>query len=111
MKRAFRRFLPFVGSCLVLSACAAGSSLHVPGDLSRPARAVAPAAGAPQALVSDFTYAAAPDRIIGRDFDHVRSIVWNGEPGKAMADLVAAVLRERGVATVRGGADAQGAGA
>ena len=109
MKRAFRTLLLFVGPCLVLSACAAGSQLHVPGDLSRPARAVAPAAGAPQAVVADFSYAAAPDGVVGRDFDRVRPIVWKGEPGKAMADLVAGVLGESGVAAVRRGADARGA--
>ena len=109
MKRAFRTLVLFVCPCLVLSACAAGSSLRIPGDLSRPARAVAPAAGAPQAVVADFSYAATPDGVIGRDFDRVRPIVWKGEPGKAMADLVAGVLGERGVAAVRRGADAQGA--
>lgn len=109
MKRAFRTLLLFVAPCLVLSACAAGSSLYVPGDLARPARAVAPAAGAPQAVVADFSYAAAPGGVVGRDFDRVRPIAWKGEPGKAMADLVAAVLRESGVVTVRRGADARGA--
>jgi len=109
VKRLFRTFLLFVGPCLVLSACAAGNELHVPGDLTRPARVVAPAAGAPQAVVADFSYAAAPGGVVGRDFDRVRSIVWKGEPGKAMADLVAGVLGESGVATVRRGADAQGA--
>ena len=108
VKRAFRTLLLFVGPCLVLSACAAGSTLYVPGDLARPARAVAPAAGAPQAVVADFSYAAAPDDVIGRDFDRARPIVWKGEPGKAMADLVAGVLVESGVATVRRGANAQG---
>ena len=83
--------------------------MHVPGDLARPARTVAPAAGAPQVVVADFSYAAAPDGVVGRDFDRVRPIVWKGEPGKAMADLVAGVLGESGVAVVRRGADAQGA--
>jgi len=109
VKRAFRTLLLFIVPCLALSACAAGSTLYVPGDLARPARAVAPAAGAPQAVVEDFSYAAAPDNVIGRDFDRVRPIVWKGEPGKAMADLVAGVLRESGVAAVRRGAGAQGA--
>jgi hypothetical protein len=109
VKRAFRTLLLFVGPCLVLSACAAGSTLHIPGDLARPARAVASRGGAPQAVIADFSYAAAPDGVVGRDFDRARTIAWNGEPGKAMADLVAAVLGERGVATVRRGADAQGA--
>jgi hypothetical protein len=110
VKRAFRTLLLFVGPCLVLSACAAGSSLHVPGDLARPPRAVAPAAGAPQAVVADFSYAAAPDGVLGRDFDRVRPIVWKGQPGKAMADLIAGALGESGVAAVRGGADGPGAG-
>lgn len=109
VKSSFRTLLLFVVPCLVLSACAAGSTLHVPGDLARPAPAVAPAAGAPQAVILDFSYAAAPDGVLGRDFDRVRPIAWKGAPGKAMADLVAAVLGERGVATVRRGADGQGA--
>ena len=110
MKRAFRSLLLFVGPCLILSACAAGSTLHVPGDLTRPGSAVAPGAGAPQAVIADFSFAAVPDGVIGRDFDRARTIAWNGEPGKAMADLVAGVLGERGVATVRRGAGAQDAG-
>jgi hypothetical protein len=110
VKRAFRSLLLFVGPCLVLSACAAGSALHVPGELARPARAAAPAAGVPQAVVVDFSYAAAPDGVIGRDFDRARPIVWKGAPGKAMADLVAGVLGERGVAAVRRGPNAQDAG-
>ena len=110
VKRAFRTLLLFVGPCLVLSACAMGTSLHVPGELTRPARAVAPAPGAPQAVIVDFSYAAAPDGVIGRDFDRARPIVWKGAPGKAMADLVAGVLGESGVAAVRRGANAQGAG-
>jgi len=109
VKRACRTLLLFVCPCLILSACAAGSTLHVPGDLTRPASAVAPKGGAPQAVIADFSYAAAPYGVVGRDFDRARTIAWNGEPGKAMADLVAAVLGERGVATVRKGADAQGA--
>jgi hypothetical protein len=109
MKRAFRTFVLLVCPCLILSACATGSSLHVPGDLTRPARAGAPAAGAPQAVIADFSFAAAPDGVIGRDFDRVRPIVWKGEPGKAIADLVAGVLGERGVATIRRSPDTQGA--
>jgi hypothetical protein len=110
VKRAFRTLLLFVCPILILSACAAGSTLHVPGDLTRPARAAAPRAGMPQAVIADFSFAAAPDGVVGRDFDRARTIAWNGKPGKAMADLVATVLGERGVATVRRGADAQGAG-
>jgi len=111
MKRAFRTVLLFVCPCLILSACGAGSTLHVPGDLTRSAHPSAPRAGAPQAVIADFAFAAAPDGVVGRDFDRARTIAWNGEPGKAMADLIAAVLAERGVVTVRRGADAQGADA
>ena len=108
MKRAFRTFLLLAGLCLVLSACASGSKLYVPGDLTRPTRSSAPPAAAPRAVVADFSYAVPPDGVIGRDFDHARPIVWKGEPGKAMADLVAGVLAESGVAAVRRGANAQG---
>jgi len=108
-KRDFRTFLQFAAPWLILSACAAGSLLHVPGDLARPARPVAPAAVAPQAAVVDFSYKAAPDGVLGRDFDRARPIVWKGEPGKAMADLVAGVLVESGVAAVRRGTDAAAA--
>ena len=111
VKRAFRTLLLFVCPCLILSACGAGSTLHVPGDLTRSAHPSAPRAGAPQAVIADFAFAAAPDGVVGRDFDRARTIAWNGEPGKAMADLIAAVLAERGVVTVRRGADAQGADA
>jgi len=108
VKRAFRTLLPFVCSCLILSACATGSSLHVPGDLTRPASAaVSPAAGGPQAVIEDFSFTAAPDGLVGRDFDRARPIVWNCEPGKGMANLVAEVLEERRVPNVRRGADAE----
>ena len=109
VKRVFRTLLRFVGPCLVLSACATGSTLRVPGELTRPSPAVASAPGAPQVAVEDFSYAAAPDGVVGRDFDRVRTIVWKGEPGKAMADLVAGVLRESRVAAIRRGAAVQGA--
>jgi hypothetical protein len=101
--------LLFVGPLLILSACS-GSLLYVPGELTRPARSVKPATGAPQVAVLDFSYAAAPDGVLGRDFDRVRPIVWKGQPGKAMADLIAGALGESGVAAVRGRADGTGAG-
>lgn len=104
--RGYRTFLLFAAPWLLLSACAAGSRLHLPGELARPARHVAPPTGAPQAAVVDFSYTAPPDGVLGRDFDHARPIVWKGEPGKAMADLVAGVLAESGVAAVRRGTGA-----
>ena len=101
MKRAYRTFLLFVCPCLILSACAAGSTLHVPGDLTRPVPAVAPRGGAQQAVIADFSFTAIGEGVVGRDYDRARTIVWSGEPGKTMADMVAAALEERGVATVR----------
>jgi len=56
--------------------------------------------------VTDFRWNGAGSREIGRDFDHVRPIVWKEDPGKAFADLLAAVLAERGVAVVRAAGDA-----
>jgi hypothetical protein len=106
VKRAFRTLLLIVCPCLILSACA-GSTLRVPGDLTRPAGDVAPRGGAPQAVVADFSFTAIGEGVVGRDYDRARTIVWSGEPGKAMADLVAAALGGRGVATVRQRADAK----
>jgi len=104
VKSAFRTLLLFVFPCLILSACA-GSTLRVPGDLSRPGGDVAPTGRAPQAVIADFSFTAIGEGVVGRDYDRARTIVWSGEPGKAMADLVAAALGERGVATVRQRAD------
>jgi hypothetical protein len=110
VKLAFRTLLLFVGPWLILSACSTGSSLYIPGDLTRPpGGVVAPSLGASKVFVTDFAFPPSPGGVIGRDFDRARPIVWSDEPGKAMADLVAAVLKERGVATVRPGPDAKGA--
>jgi hypothetical protein len=84
--------------------------MHVWGDLTRPAGDAAPSGGSPQVVIQDFSFTPVAEGVVGRDYDRARTIVWSGEPGKAMADLVAAVLRERGVATVRPGADAKGDG-
>lgn len=105
VRPAFRTFLLLAGPLLILSACAAGSRLTVPGELTRPARSVKPAAGAPLAAVLDFSYAATPDGVLGRDYDRIRPIVWKGQPGKTMADLIAGALGENGVASIRGGVD------
>jgi hypothetical protein len=85
-----------------LSGCVTGSVLNVPGGLSRKAPQAPPgAAAAPAVAVLDFSWAGAPSNEIGRDFDNVRPIVWKGDPGKSMADLIAGVLAEKGVAAVR----------
>lgn len=93
---ASRRFLLF----LLLAAaagCITGQALSLPGDLSRPAsQGPAPNAVGTLVAVIDFAQAPALSEEIGRDYDHVRPIRWRGAPGKAMADLVAAVLAEKG---------------
>lgn len=88
---------------VAVSGCVTGKVLYMPGELARPGKGKTDreAAGGPTVAVVDFEYAGTPPYEIGRDYDHVRTIVWKGNPGKAMPDLVAAVLNEKGVRTVR----------
>lgn len=89
----------FVGG----SGCVTGKVLTLPGDLARPEQrgaAQTPRPG-PVVAVLDFTFAGVPPHEIGRDFDHARGIVWKGDPGKTMADLIAGVLNEKGFRAVR----------
>jgi hypothetical protein len=83
--------------------CVTGKVLTLPEGPTRPSsNAMTKAKGsAPAVVVLDFAWEMNPSSEIGRDFDHVRSIVWEGNPGKAMADLVAAVLSEKGISAVR----------
>ena len=104
MSHAVRRFLLLAGPLFVLAACSIGSRLHISGELSGPAGTGSPGA-APQAVVLDFAYAAGEPGVVGRDFDNVRPIEWKGNPGKAMADRVASILAEGGVAVVRAAAE------
>ncbi len=86
-----------------ISGCVTGRYLRLQGKLERPGqRAQTPqAAAAPEVAVLDFAYQGGPPYEIGRDYDHARTITWPGNPGKEMADLVASVLREKGIATTR----------
>jgi len=97
--RVFLALAVFVGG----SGCVTGKVLTLPGDLARPetrGAAQATAAG-PAVAVLDFTFTGAPSHEIGRDFDHARAIVWKGDPGKTMPDLIAGVLNEKGFHAVR----------
>ena len=86
-----------------VSGCVSGKVLTLPGDLERPGKkgAAKGTEGSPAVAVLDFTFAGDPSFEVGRDFDHVRSIVWKRDPGKAMPDLIAGVLKEKGVRAVR----------
>ncbi len=91
-----------VSTTILLAGCATSNVLKVQGDLERPARPVPAAGTATKAVaVADFAYAGQAGGEIGRDFDRVRPITWSGSPGKAIADLIATVLFERGVPVVR----------
>ena len=97
--QVFLALAAFVGS----SGCVTGKVLTLPGDLARPetrGTAQTTAAG-PAVAVLDFTYEGSSSHEIGRDFDHVRAIVWKGDPGKTMPDLIAGVLNEKGFRAVR----------
>ncbi len=103
MKRNFPALPAVVLSLLVLSACANSNTLVLPGEVARPPLSGPSPAGPPMVAVPDFTYAPAsgePD-VIGRDYDQVRRIVWKGDPGRTMADLVAGAFAGRDVAASR----------
>ncbi|HEX9206554.1 MAG TPA: hypothetical protein VF853_11580 [Candidatus Deferrimicrobiaceae bacterium] len=104
MSRASARFLSLALLLSVLAACAIGNRLYISGELGRPGGARKAATATPQVAVLDFAYDTVEPGVVGRDFDHVRPIDWKGEPGKAMADLVAGVLAEKGVSVVRAAA-------
>jgi len=82
--------------------CVTGKVLYLPGCPARPAaQAAQRAEGVPAVAVLDFTWEGSPSFEVGRDYDQVRPIVWKGNPGKTIADLIADVLAEKGVPTVR----------
>lgn len=82
--------------------CATSNVLQVEGGLDRPAKRGPVAGSAARAVaVADFAYAGKAGGEIGRDFDRVRAIAWSGSPGKAIPDLIAVVLFEKGVPVVR----------
>ncbi len=91
------------------AACSLGPTVTIGDGLARPPRegGTRPAAGNERVAVRDFTEAFPVSREVGRDFDHARAIVWDGVPGKALADLVAAALGEKGIGAVRIAADAE----
>lgn len=105
--RSVRR-LPSILPVILLAAgmggCVTGKVLTLSEGPTRPSSSSAMTktkGSAPSVVVLDFAWEMNPSSEIGRDYDHVRSIVWEGNPGKAMADLVAAVLSEKGISAVR----------
>lgn len=96
-------FLGLLLSITVFSAgCATSNVLQVDGGLDRPVKQGPGAgSGARAVAVADFAYAGKAGGEIGRDFDRVRPIAWSASPGKALSDLIAVVLFEKGVPVVR----------
>lgn len=106
-KRIRVLWLPAVVLLLAGAGCVTGKVLYLSGDLYRPGPgALKPAPQGPEVAVLDFAYAGTPPYEIGRDFDHARSIVWKGDPGKALADLIADILAEKGVPVLRAASEA-----
>ncbi len=97
----------FLGLLLVsvtihLAGCAASNTLRVKGSLERPVkRGPGPGVAGKAVAVADFAWPGLPGGEIGRDFDHARPITWSGSPGKAIPDLIATVLFEKGVPVIR----------
>jgi len=92
----------------VISGCSTGNVLTIPGGLSGKApQASAVAPGVPaEVAVLDFYWAAPAAGELGRDYVHARPIVWNGDPGKSIADLIAGALAEKGIPAVRAAGEA-----
>ena len=88
---------------LGVSGCVTGKVLHLPGELARPGKGGTEQGpvGFSTVAVLDFNFAGTPPYEIGRDFNHARAIVWKGDPGKAIPDLIADVLNEKGLRAVR----------
>jgi hypothetical protein len=84
-----------------LAGCISGKAMTLPGSLSRPVSSAPAPEGSQAVAVLDFDWQGEVPAEVGRDYDHVRPIVYKGSPGRAMADLVAAAMRENGIAAVR----------
>lgn len=84
---------------LALLGCATGGVLYLPGTLHRPPAGQPPGKEGGTVYVLDFLYRGTGE--VGRDYELARPIVWEASPGKAVADLVAEALRERGIRAVR----------
>ena len=104
-----KRNLSVFSFCVVLSAavfmgCGSANQLLVPTEITRPpvTDLSPPEPSRARVAVVDFSYTP-PDepKVIGRDNDRVRQIIWEGNPGNLMADLVAGSLSERGVPASR----------
>lgn len=104
MEKSLRNIVLLAALCLCVAVCgcATGNAITLSDGPSRPAaKEVSKVEGAPKAAVIDFSWEAHPSSEIGRDFDNVRSIVWNGNAGRTMADLIAGVLMEKGIPVAR----------
>ena len=90
---------------IVFAGCGPSNQLIIPSEITRPPvvdPSFAEPHGAARVAVMDFSYTP-PDEpnVIGRDYDRVRQVVWEGDPGSLLADLVAGSLSEQGVPVSR----------
>lgn len=97
-------FLAWIG----MFGCITGKVMTLPGNPVRPsAQALQKSEAPPEVAVLDLSWEKPSNNEIGRDYDQVRAIVWKGNAGKTMADLVAGVLAEKGVGVIRSTGDAE----
>ncbi|MBF8260306.1 MAG: hypothetical protein HW377_2680 [Actinobacteria bacterium] len=94
--RIVRRQLHILPALLLavgMLGCVTGKVLTLSDGLTRPAsnNAMTKTKGsAPSVAVLDFAWEMNPSSEIGRDYDHVRSIAWEGNPGKGISAVRAA---------------------
>ncbi|MCL2102925.1 MAG: hypothetical protein FWH25_02695 [Syntrophorhabdaceae bacterium] len=87
---------------VVFAGCGTTDQIIVPSRIARPPDSPAPVPYGDRVAVADFSYKPLDEmNVIGRDYDRVRKIIWEGDPGSLMADLVADALFERGVLVFR----------
>ncbi|MCL1926233.1 MAG: hypothetical protein FWF95_03735 [Syntrophorhabdaceae bacterium] len=97
-------FLCIMSFAAVFAGCGPANQLLIPDGISRPpvVDPPVPELSGIKVAVMDFSYTPTDEpKVIGRDYDRARQIVWEGDPGSLMAGLVADALSERGVPVSR----------
>jgi hypothetical protein len=96
-------FLAIALSAAIVVGCGPANQLLVPARITSPPGAPFPSGQFGVVVaVFDFSYELPQEPgVIGRDSDRVRQIVWEGNPGHLLADLIVSSLLEKGVPAVR----------